>query len=583
MKTLKKIAAYSVVALFMSSCQPDLLDLSPYGSVASGNMWTSENMAEKGVNAIYSTLFKDYVGIGLYKLDCFGVSADCRDQDYNILVGKANTSDGMFSNYWSQHYAGIQRANDAIAHLPEVNMSDAKKARFMAEAKILRAYFYYKLNIMYKGVPLYLEPIELEECVQGQASEAEVWAAIIQDLTDAIGESNLPDMYESGNADYGHVTKSVAYALRGKAYLYQKEWAKAASDFEAVGKCGHKLFEGGYKQLFKEANEQSPEMIFSVQCIGLSGLGNDISFRYGGRNAFGQGWNTFLSSTDFVDTYENADGSKFNWDDVLPGYSAMSPEARAVFFFRDHMTQAEQDSWAAKGADMSKYLPDGNEARIKKAYETRDPRLTASIITPYSTYEGAASSTAYTYTLRWPYRGSDVAEPFDLRTDTNNKLYYLFRKFVAEGASEIPNRSYSPIDFPLIRYADVLLNQAEAYNEIGETEKAIQCVNLVRERAGIALLNSNAATTVSGQSDLRERIRNERRWEFNGEGVNFFDEMRWKTWHENKFATGAGLKQIWGEKEYSYVWDGDFLYTWPAPKEERDRNTNLTLAPGWDD
>lgn len=583
MKTLKKILVYSATALLLASCKGDLLDLSPYGSVASGNMWTSENLAEKGVNAIYSTLRKDYVSISLYKMDCFGVSSDCRDQDYNILVAKVNTSDDMFSNYWAQHYAGIHRANDAIAHLPAVEMDEAKKARFIAESKILRAYFYYKLNIMYKGVPLYLEPIELDECIKGQASEAEVWATIVQDLTDAINESNLPNMYESGSADYGHVTKSVAYALRGKAYLYQNEWAKAAADFEAVGRCGHKLFEGGYKQLFKEANETSPEMIFSVQCIGLSGLGNDISFRYGSRNAFGSCWNTYLANTDFVDSYENIDGSKFNWDDVIPGYSAMTPEARAVYFFRDNLTDEEIKAWEAKGADMSKYLPEGNEARIRKAYESRDPRLEASIITPYSTYDGAASSVAYTYTLRWPYRGSDVAEPFDLRTDTNNKFYYLFRKFVAEGPSEIPNRSYSPIDFPLIRYADILLNLAEAYNEMGETQKAVDCVNQVRKRAGVALLNSSAATTVSGTDDLRERIRNERRWEFNGEGVNFFDEMRWKTWHESKFSEGAGLKQIWGQKEYSYVWDGDFVYTWPAPKEERDRNPNLTLAPGWDD
>lgn len=111
----------------------------------------------------------------------------------------------------------------------------------------------------------------------------------------------------------------------------------------------------------------------------------------------------------------------------------------------------------------------------------------------------------------------------------------------------------------MIRYADILLNLAEAYNEMGETQKAVDCVNQVRKRAGVALLNSSAATTVSGTDDLRERIRNERRWEFNGEGVNFFDEMRWKTWHESKFSEGAGLKQIWGQKEYSYVWDGDFV------------------------
>lgn len=154
MKALKNILAISAAAVMMCGCQGDLLETSPYGSVAAGNMWSSENLADKGVTAIYSTLFKSYVGMQQYQMDCFGVSADCRDQDYPIMVNKITTQNSMFSSYWSQHYSGISRANDAIAHLPEVNMGDTKKARYMAEAKVMRAYFYYKLNIMYKGVPI---------------------------------------------------------------------------------------------------------------------------------------------------------------------------------------------------------------------------------------------------------------------------------------------------------------------------------------------------------------------------------------------------------------------------------------------
>ena len=588
MKRFKNIFIIATATLALASCKPDLMELFPYSSISSGSMWKSENLADKGVNAIYSTLFKEHVGISMYKFDCYGVSSDCRDQDYPILTAKVTTGNGLFSGYWSQHYAGIHRANDAIAHIPGVpEMSDSKKARLMAESKVLRAYFYYKLNSMYKGVPLYLEPIEMEECTQGRETEEKIWEVVIADLTDAINETNLPAIYPKGDTNFGRITKSVAYSLRGKAYLYLKQWDKAAVDFEQVGNSGHSLFNGGYKQLFKEANEQSTEMVFSVQCIGLSGFGNDTNLRYGNRNSTAQqGWNTYLVNTDFVDSYENKDGSPFNWNDVLPGYNEMTPEARAVFFFRDGMTAKEKETWAGKGADMSKYLPDGNEARIKGAYDNRDPRLQASIITPYSTYDGAAKTVANTYTLRWPYRGSDTEAPFDLRTDTNTKLYYLFRKFVAEGPTETPDRSYSPIDLPLIRYADILLNQAEAYNEMGDAgnmEKAIACVNLVRARAGVALLNSNASTTVTSQTDMRERIRNERRWEFNGEGINFFDEMRWNTWHESKFKEGAGLKQVWGEIEYKYAWYGDFLYTWPVPRTEREMNTNLTLADGWVD
>ena len=436
---------------------------------------------------------------------------------------------------------------------------------------------------MYKGVPIYLEPAELDELVKGRNTEAEVWAQVISDLTEAIDTPDLPDKYPAGDVGYGRVTKGAAYALRGKVYMWMNEWAKAEADLRKVGELGYGLFQGEYKQLFKEANEQCEEMIFSLQCIGESGYGNNFSFRYGTRSSFGSCWNTYLVSTDFVETYECADGKPFNWDDYLPGYNSMDLAKRSVYFLRDDMTDTEKAKMAEDGADLSKYLATGNEARIKAAYENRDPRLMATVITPYAEYFGANGATSYTYTLRWPYRGFDTADPFDLKTDTNNRYYYLFRKFVAEGASEIPNREYSPIDIPIIRYADVVLSLAECLNEQGKTSEAVEWVNKVRARAKVALLNSNQYTQVSGQDNMRERIRNERRWEFAGEGVNFFDEMRWKTWHETKFKKNAGLKQIWGSMQASYTWGGDYLYNWAIPRSEIQMNNNLTQNSGWVD
>ena len=152
----------------------------------------------------------------------------------------------------------------------------------------------------------------------------------------------------------------------------------------------------------------------------------------------------------------------------------MDVSERSVYFLRDGMTEAEKSKMTEDGADLSKYLDNGNEARIKMAYENRDPRLMVTVITPYAEYYGANGATSYTYTLRWPYRGYNTADPFDLKTDTNNRYYYLFRKFVAEGAAEIPNRSYSPIDIPIIRYADVALSLAECLNEQGKTDEAVE-------------------------------------------------------------------------------------------------------------
>ena len=583
MKLIKNICLIGVVTALLTGCRGDLMDLTPYSSISSGNMWTSENLADMGVTGIYNRLLADNVAYDLYKFECFGVSADCRDRDYALTIGNITTSDGLFSGYWSAHYEGISRCNDAIANLPNAPLSESKLNRLMAESKFLRAFFYYKLNMMYKGVPLYLEPTELDDFTKGRNTEAEVWNQIITDLTDAINTADLPDKYAAGDASYGRATKGAAYALRGKAYMWMSEWAKAEADFRKVGDLGYALFQGGYKQLFKEANEQSDEMIFSMQCIGESGYGNSFSFRYGSRVTFGSCWNTYLVSADFVNTYECVDGKPFDWDDYIPGYNSMSASARSVYFLRDGMTDDEKTKMTDDGADLSKYLDSGNEARILAAYANRDPRLQATVITPYSQYAGANSATDYTYTLRWPYRGYDTADPFDVKTDTNNRFYYLFRKFVAEGASEIPNRTYSPIDIPIIRYADVVLSLAECLNEQGKTDEAVQWVNMVRARAGIALLNSNTYTQVTGQDNMRERIRNERRWEFAGEGVNFFDEMRWKTLHESKFHEGAGLKQIWGTIQYSYSWGGDQLYNWAIPRTEIQMNGNLKQNEGWID
>lgn len=583
MKLVKNICLISAAIALLTGCRGDLMDLSPYGSIASGNMWTTENLADMGVSGIYNVLRSENVAGDLHKYDSYGVSADYRDGDDALLRGNATTSNGLFSGYWKVNYEGISRANDAIANLPKAPLSDSKRARLMAESKFMRAFFYYKLNMMFKGVPLYTEPAELDELVKGRSSEADIWNQVIADLTDAINTTDLPDKYAKGSGDYGRVTKGAAYALRGKAYMWLKEWSKAESDFRKVGDLGYSLFQGEYKQLFKEANEQCDEMIFSLQCIGESGYGNNFSFRYGTRSTFGSCWNTYLVSTDFVETYECADGKPFNWNDFIPGYNEMEPAKRSVYFLRDGMTDAEKTKMAADGADLSKYLETGNEARIQKAYDNRDPRLQMTIITPYAKYNGANGANAFTYTLRWPYRGFDTSDPFDLKTDTNNRYYYLFRKFVAEGPTEIPNREYSPIDIPIIRYADVVLSLAECLNEQGKTDEATEWVNKVRARAGIALLNSNEYTKVTGQDNMRTRIQNERRWEFAGEGVNFFDEMRWRTWQETKFKKGAGFKQIWGTMQASYTFGGDYLYNWAIPRTEIQMNENLKQNDGWID
>lgn len=586
MKRLIYIWGTSILAFGLNSCS-DLLDTVPSSSISSANMWGSENLADMGVLGVYNCLRYEYVAFNPNDFDALGVSTDARgnwSSTWPNLCGTATPNSAMFADCWKQHYEGIHRANDAIYNLPNVpGLSDSKRNRLMAESKFLRAFFYYRLNMLYRGVPLYLEPITSDECINARETESRIWEVVLNDLKDCIETMDLPDRYQAGDSEYGRVTKGAAYALRGKVYLWLKKYENAVADFKKVGDFGYSLFQGSHKELFKEANEQSEEMIFSLPCIDMVGYGNDLSFKMGTRNTRGSCWNDYYPSTDFIDTYEWKDGRPFDWNDVIPGYTQMKPTARSVYFLRDGMTEDEKTQMLKYGADMSKYLNEGNEKRILKAYKDRDPRLTAAVITPYSTYLGVLSGSDQIRTLRWPYR-VDAKEPFDLRTDTNTKYHYLFRKFVGEGMSEMSARDRSPIDIPIIRYADVLLGLAEALNETGALDDAIQCVNKVRARAGVALLNSNEYTAVSGQDNLRERIRNEKRWEFIAEGVTYFDELRWGTWKEKKFPEGAGLKEIWGtlvggNSQYHYL--GDYVQVWAIPVTECQMNPNLVQNPGW--
>ncbi|MBM3414258.1 MAG: RagB/SusD family nutrient uptake outer membrane protein [Bacteroidetes bacterium] len=586
---MKKILLYlSLIAFGIAGCQKDLLDTTPYDQLSSSNMWTTDNLTDLGVNAIYEALrlgqnTGSASGLELYQYDRFATTGMQRDGTDAMLLGTITPSNALFSNNWRNFYEGVIRANDAIANIPQKSPSpDVKKGRLIAEAKFLRAYFYFRLNQVWKGVPIYLEPFKYTDATRPRSTETEVWNVILKDLSDAIADPNLPAKYAKGNANFGRVTKGAAYALRGKAHLFMGKWSEAAADFANVQSAGYNLF-NDFRTLFKELNEQSDEMIFTLQNIGITNLGSTTQFFCGTRSSFGSCWNTYLVSPVGVDLFENINGSAFNWDDIIPGYTTMNSRARQVYFLRDNMTAAERAARQSLGADMTKYLSTGNEARIKRAFENRDPRLALSVITPYSTYNGVFSNLPSTVTSRFPFR-AEAAVNGDLRTDTQAEFYYLHRKFVYEGNIELLNRSYGPIDFPIIRYADVLLMWAEALVEQNDIPGAIVKVNQVRARVGMPLLQTtdpSLPTYVSSQGNMRNRVRNERRVEFLNEGINYFDELRWGTWKTMKFNFSNGLRSVWGANIANYTWGGDHFYTWPIPQAEIQLNPNLTQNPGW--
>lgn len=634
---MKKIfnALTMAAALVAATSCTEILDTAPYDKLGSANMWTTEESVDQGVIGVYYSLQRPVwsgnkivgadVMMGYYGWEALGMSGQGEYDMHKLFTKSVNPSNTFFLKVWQWMYDGIHRANAAIDGIQKAPINDAKKARLIAECKVLRAFFYDRLNILFGnngfGVPLYTEPTDPANCNKGQSSEQEVWNQVIQDLTDAINEPNLPDNQIQGE---GRVSKGAAYALRGKAYLITKEYDKAIADFTKVGECGYKLFPD-YKQLFKVANERCEEIILAVQYIeDPSGYGTSLqkfcaAFTQGSKDGRGC-WGDLQVTPAVVNLYEEFDGETvkpFAWKDYLPEWEKVTAmenaeghtKYRKIFFIRDkYVNGMEIHPTVTKAIDteLNKlpeeiraiYLPEGNEARLKKAYAQRDPRLAYNVVTPYSNYLGVNNNSTEEawYTFRWPVAGkyySNVANaepnanpnlPEDYYTsgcmNAQAEFKYIHRKFVGEGL-EYQRRENNPVDEPIIRYADVLLMWAEALVEKGDLSGAMAKVKEVRDRAGILTMASN----FSDQNTARNYVRDERRREFVNEGVNFFDEMRWRTLKETKFSE-KNAQHAWGGLESTggtiYDWIGDYWYTWPVPKSEIELNPNMKRTPGWE-
>ena len=350
-----------------------------------------------------------------------------------------------------------------------------------------------------------------------------------------------------------------------------------------------------YADFFKYENEKDKEMIFSLQFSEETGYCDNIQQMTGARDTY-DGWTEIKPSADFVDYYKNADGSDFKWSEVdgLEDWDLLTPQQREIFFCRDGLeSMSSQKNALIKrvGEDIYQkyYLNSGNEARIKKAYDNRDPRLQQTVVTPYvpvdcykPNYAGDANQIGKQ--LRWPLKEQGT-NGGDFWLDKRTSAFYCYRKYNEFEKGRLISRSRCHTDWPLIRYTDVLLQYAEALAQTDQLGEAIRLVNKVRTRAHMPALTEGGSgpCAVNGKEDMLERIRYERRVEFCLEGINFFDEVRWGTYKETKFQGKDvnGGKSWWGDMvEYNWYY-ADYMWPWTAPIVETQKNPNLTKRSGW--
>lgn len=280
------IAVATIISLV--SCEKGFVDVQPKGQFLSANYYADKDQAYGALVGVYDVLRKNSGGFE-NMITMMNAGSD------DNFAGGGGSTDGAgiqgFSNYsltaiimpgsfWNDYYQGIFRANTLLAKLPGVTMDATLKSRFAAEAKALRANYYFNLVRMFKNVPLLLDPLTATNMYEViQAAPAAVYTQIEKDLTEAIAD--LPSTVSLAT-EAGRLSKGSAKALLGKVYLYENKGSLAAAQFADVNGTPGGTSQYGYRllsnfgDLWATANKFNTEAIIEVShsSIGSSGWGN---------------------------------------------------------------------------------------------------------------------------------------------------------------------------------------------------------------------------------------------------------------------------------------------------------------------
>ena len=551
MKNIYKLIITALMALGLSSCT-SFLDMTPTDKVSDKVMWESTTNAEYHLNYLYSYVYDVVMGqskggeteayTDMLKYGSYNYMTRCyipSELSYGLSTTLTASYVDAYLGTWTSWYPGITRTNKAISELHKFGqMSPEDMTRLEAELKFVRAFLYFDLVKRYKEVVLYDENMDAYTKDKAVSSEEDAWNFIQSDLEFAA--KNLPDR----TASKGRLDKGMAWGYLTRAMLYAERWdvVKAAAD--SVQALGYQLEADYTDALMKDTAEGNNEAILQYHFDRTSNVTNPFDSYYtpgGDYSIHGDTGGAFGTPTqEMVESYEYAKGGFPDWTTwhssttQTPPYAELEPRFHATILYNGA-------PW--KGRTIEPFV-DGADGWSQWNVE-REPRG---------------------------------------RTTTG----YFLRKMVDETHDVI---AYSNGVQPLsvLRYAEVLLNKAEACYHLNQTAEANAAVKAIRDRVGLPY-------TDKGGSALWDAIRQERKVELAFEGLWYWDLRRWGVAHKQypEGLTGYqqhGLKiESNGDGTFTYTYvsvddqDRNFpqkMYRFPMPAGELNNNALVEQYPEW--
>lgn len=597
---MKNIRIYCCVLILLYAC--DVLDKEPLDVISGAAVWGDKALMNAHLTNAYVKMyildnetpehFEDPANGQHNSVIWNGPFAinELSDESRrgNFIHGSSNakffgiTSGGGVLEWWEKAYVVNRILNEFIEEVPKTNVDEDYKKVRVAEARFLRAYNYFAMVKRYGGVPIITRAQSIgdpeEELFRKRDSEEDVYDFVIQEL-----EEIADDLPGRAGTELGRPSRMAAWALLSRVALYAGSIAQYGTP-QLNGLLGINESPSLY---YQKAFDAAEKVINSGE-YGLLDAG-----------------------TDKVQNFKNIFLTKNTIEDIwFKQHNTLDPRRGGNAWSWDFFQCPKPHSWNSgnqnapylETAEWFEYI-DGRPGTLDRnmirntrftnsyvdLWEGKDPRFYATLYTQGTQWKG--TTVDYQYGMLIPtgeilFSGSYEGELVQGTARNMAVTSFGVMKYLDESHDNMTGiMATSDTDFKLIRYAEVLLNYAEAGFELGKTAESLAAVNLIRKRAGIQELS-----TID-----RQRIRDERKVELAFEGHRYWDLRRWRIARDvlTVNRTGFLFFLVYETREYIIqvldkvdgTTDPIFLehnYYFPITHARIGNNPNLVENPGYE-
>lgn len=522
---MKKILSIWIALGLLVSCN---VDVENPNTITTQTFWKTPQDAQYGINAAYNMFYKPgtfsrwiWFRLDVTSDEGFSQSPWAALKEWTHFT--YNDYNFWEGNAWTYRdfYEAIFRSNQVLHFVPEIEFENQDdKDHILGQAHFLRGMYYYYLALLWgsetKSLPIVLEPSTPDIQPEGFTG-AEIYAQAIADLSAA--EQLLPEEWDQANK--GRATKGAARAFRAKCHMQQHSWTEAMADLSwLINGAGSQYYDltANYFDNFDKDRENNMESVFEIQY-------SDVNPSPAGDDDFTVEPNLGLNRGQFF---------------APPGIG---------------WTDAELRPWLVTEFKKEKDLSDGYDTRLRY--------------------------TAFYSEMHNDFPGNDKIYSRTSNQETWSENNYAGRVFFRKYGSDYfrdYDDYYNPTNVRLIRFADVLLMQAEciAESNSGSLAEAVALVDRVRARVNMPKLSVNHAAATSNRAAFLKRLQMERLLELATEGHRWADIKRW-----GLLDSQEGVDELKGRDPDFNTFEIGKHDVLPIPSDEANNNPNVEQNPNY--